>query len=262
MEEIYIDYKNNKVRFLINSVEQSDFVVCMMHGRGDYSESYVEFSNFLKENKISSMIVDLIGHGKSSGKRGVVRKFDDYIEQTRMLEDLAKEKFPSAKIIFLGLSLGGNIILSSVRESRIHPYKVIVLAPWISLVRKLKGYEILYARILKTVNPEYTIATNNDFKIDSNKSTLRHNRINGTILWGAYFNGMKLMKNSLKNKMPILLIHSKGDLTTDYNASKKFSEINPNVQLVSLESNEHGLFWGANKKEVMSTILSFILEKP
>jgi alpha-beta hydrolase superfamily lysophospholipase len=60
-------------------------VVCLVHGLGEHSGRYAQWSELLNQCGYVVLTYDLRGHGKSAGKRGHVSSFDDYLKDTDLL---------------------------------------------------------------------------------------------------------------------------------------------------------------------------------
>jgi alpha-beta hydrolase superfamily lysophospholipase len=57
--------------------------LAIVHGYGDHAGRYAEFMAWLAERGVACHAFDLRGHGRSTGSRGYVRKWDDYLDDLR-----------------------------------------------------------------------------------------------------------------------------------------------------------------------------------
>lgn len=62
------------------SKEQPEAVVAFVHGHGDHCRRYDEWFSKLTNRNIAVLSFDYRGHGRSQGRRGVIRRFDDLTE--------------------------------------------------------------------------------------------------------------------------------------------------------------------------------------
>jgi len=69
----------------------------------------------LNANDIAVVAVDLRGHGKTLGKRGVIRHYDDFRADIAALMESATGFYPDAPLILYGHSMGGGIVLDYAR---------------------------------------------------------------------------------------------------------------------------------------------------
>lgn len=80
----------------------------VVHGYFEHSGRYRELALALLDGGIATTAVDLRGHGRSGGRRGLVRRFEDYHDDLRAA--LATITTESPRFV-LGHSLGGLIVL-------------------------------------------------------------------------------------------------------------------------------------------------------
>lgn len=85
-------------------------IVQIVHGLGEYSTRYKNVIDVLVPAGYIIYASDLRGHGKSEGTRGFVNKFDIYVEDQKIFNDLIREKESEKLPIFLlGHSMGSII---------------------------------------------------------------------------------------------------------------------------------------------------------
>jgi len=81
----------------------------IVHGGGDHSGRHAETADRLVGAGYAVHALDLPGHGKSSGKRGHIRHFEDYLSSVRVFVQEVSGQCSGQKPILLGHSLGGLI---------------------------------------------------------------------------------------------------------------------------------------------------------
>jgi lysophospholipase len=107
----------------------------LVHGLGEHSGRYHDFSRGLAEVGIMVLAFDLRGHGRSQGPRGDVGAFPHFLQDLLVAEELLDRLAPSGLPRFLmGHSLGGLICLRRLQVFR-GPYAGSILsAPWLATV--------------------------------------------------------------------------------------------------------------------------------
>jgi len=87
-------------------------IIC--HGAGEYKENYLEMGDYLTEQGIAVLVMDLYGHGESTGPRHVIniQKWVGDIQASVDFLTSQKEIDPS-RISAFGLSSGGTAILEA-----------------------------------------------------------------------------------------------------------------------------------------------------
>src|SRR2546421_196062 len=96
--------------------ENSTATLVVTHGLGEHSECYNRLAEGIRELPIEMIAWDLRGHGRSEGKRGVVRKFSDYCEDLVHFLNFIKKHNEKKSIYLLGHSMGGLINSLTVIE--------------------------------------------------------------------------------------------------------------------------------------------------
>ncbi|GIX40617.1 MAG: hypothetical protein KatS3mg129_0350 [Leptospiraceae bacterium] len=114
IEFISLDNKTKLVGTFWESNPNNPWIL-WIHGFAEHRLRYNEFANYLNQNKINFFCFDLRGHGDSSGKRGLILDFNDYLDD---VESAIKEISKKTKEIFIaGHSMGG-LILGRFLETR------------------------------------------------------------------------------------------------------------------------------------------------
>lgn len=115
----------------------------VVHGQGEQSHRYLHFPHYLESCYDIVAAIDLPGHGETSGVRGHIENFSQYVDAlVNGIEDF-KSTFPGPIDLF-GHSLGGLVVLSALKDRPPLPIKkVVVSAPLLELampVPKLKKF--------------------------------------------------------------------------------------------------------------------------
>ena len=100
-------------------------IVC--HGAGEYKENYVEMGSFLTKKGIAVLVMDLYGHGESSGVRHVV-DIKRWVNDIRACCDYlcSRSEIDPNRICGFGLSSGGTAILEcALIETRLRSLVVL-----------------------------------------------------------------------------------------------------------------------------------------
>jgi len=132
--------------------------VAIVHGLGDHSGRWERVGRTLQGRGFSAYALDLPGHGRSEGKRGHVRSWDDYrLALTRWMESLRSED-GSRRWALLGHSLGALIALDWA-ERNPGPVDALVLsAPPFELSMRPDAIKVHAARILGLLWPGFSQA--------------------------------------------------------------------------------------------------------
>jgi len=85
------------------------------HGMAEHGERYENFANFLCENGYAVFLNDHIGHGKSVASDADLGYFGErdgwlsFINDAKLLTDIARAEYPDKPVVFFGHSMGSFI---------------------------------------------------------------------------------------------------------------------------------------------------------
>jgi alpha-beta hydrolase superfamily lysophospholipase len=86
----------------------------IIHGYGEHSGRYAHFMRWIAGAGIASEAIDLRGHGLSTGRRGFVGQWDEYLEDVRAFLNAPRDV--SLPTFILGHSHGG--LITAAEEER------------------------------------------------------------------------------------------------------------------------------------------------
>ena len=98
--------------------DQPQAVLIIAHGLGDHSGRYGNHVNYFVPRGYALYGFDARGHGRSSGIRGYVDRFDRYVEDIDRRAAEARSDWPGTPLFLFGHSLGSLMALSYARQ---HP---------------------------------------------------------------------------------------------------------------------------------------------
>ena len=87
-------------------------VVVLSHGLGEYARRYDHVAERFAEAGLVTYALDHRGHGRSGGKRMLVRDVSEYTADFDTLVGIATREHPGLKCIVLGHSMGGGIVFA------------------------------------------------------------------------------------------------------------------------------------------------------
>ena len=93
------------------TVDAPRAVVSLVHGFGEHCGRYEELAAELVANRIAVVGVDLRGHGKTVGPRGVAQSYDHLHEDLKTLLQQTAAFYPAVPHFLFGHSMGGGLVL-------------------------------------------------------------------------------------------------------------------------------------------------------
>ncbi len=82
-------------------------VLAIVHGAGEHSGRYQRFAEHFVALGYAVAALDLPGHGRSGGIRGVMSSLDDCMSEIQAWHQRTKQAYPDRPIVLLGHSMGG-----------------------------------------------------------------------------------------------------------------------------------------------------------
>ena len=130
--------------------------VGIVHGLGDHSGRWQRVGETLRNRGFSAYALDLPGHGRSEGKRGHVKSWDDYRNAlTRWTEELRREG-PERRWALLGHSLGGLIALDWADRNPGRVDALVLSAPPFELSLRPDAIKVHAARLIGALWPGFS----------------------------------------------------------------------------------------------------------
>ncbi len=84
-------------------------LILVVHGASEHSGRYQHFAEHFVNGGYAVVAFDNIGHGRSEGTPGYVRRFSDFVDTLDIFQKQVSQDFPDVPQILLGHSMGGLI---------------------------------------------------------------------------------------------------------------------------------------------------------
>jgi alpha-beta hydrolase superfamily lysophospholipase len=211
--------------------------------------------------------LDLPGHGKSEGRRGVISGFAMLHEMLDILISSCRKTFPGVPLYLYGHSLGGGIVIDYILRKDPRIDGAIVTSPWLRLSFEPPRAKLVLAAIMKNILPGLvqpsglnTGHLSHDRQVidNYNADPLVHDRISVGLFHSAMAAASRSLHNASLLKRPMVLIHGSDDMITSPEGSRRFASGNPLVNLRIWEGGYHELHNESFRDEVFEYIVSWI----
>ena len=249
------------------SVDSPKAVMALVHGFGEHSGRYAHMAAHLNANDIAVVAVDLRGHGKTPGKRGVIRNYDDFRADIAALMESATGFYPDTPLILYGHSMGGGIVLDYGLGHQ-DDLPIIASAPLITLTQPLAAPLRLIIKIMGVLNPNGSMKQPIDGTKISNLASeqeaymadpLNHGTMGFRLGHAIIKTGETIAKQAATWDRPLLLLHSKADQLTGFDGSSDFAKAAKRTAFHAFESPQHEMHNDASRDEVYTRMTDFIL---
>ncbi|MBI5365615.1 MAG: lysophospholipase [Planctomycetes bacterium] len=131
----------------------------IVHGRGEHGGRYDEVARQIAGSGVAVAALDLRGFGRAGGRRGVVDRFEDYLDDLEdALHYLAGAAPEAKKLLLFGHSFGALVVLRFVQarggwKGRA-PDGLVLSGPFVAKREPVTGLKLLIVRALGRFAPD------------------------------------------------------------------------------------------------------------
>jgi len=244
-------------------------VVVLSHGFGEHARRYDHVAQRFGEAGLITFALDHRGHGRSGGKRVVVRDISEYTGDFHHLVGIATAEYPELPRVVLGHSMGGGIVFAYGVE---HPddYKLMVLSGPAVDARSQVGLPLaLAAKVLGSIlpglpaeslpfdavsrDPEVVAAYNAD-------PLVYHGKVPAGVGKVLIEVGETMPQRAAAITAPLLVVHGEDDKLVPVAGSRKLVECvgSSDVALKVYPELYHEVFNEPEKAVVLGDVVSWI----
>lgn len=270
--DFHVELKNGQMlKGVIRSPgENAAALIIFVHGLGEHIQRYDYWSGlFLRENMAFAGL-DLPGHGRSEGRRGMIRSYSVLHEMINVLLETAGKTFPGVPVWLYGHSMGGAIVLDYVLKCNPAIKGAIVTSPWLRLAFAPSKSKVLFAKGINRIFPGLvqpngleTIHLSHDETIIEkyNKDPLVHDKISVSLFTGTMKAAAYALRHASDLKIPVLIIHGNKDMICSPEGSREFADKSPMAELKIWDGGFHELHNETFRDEVFRYIVNWMKMK-
>lgn len=241
--------------------------MALVHGFGEHSGRYSPMANHLADNGIQVVALDLRGHGRSDGKRGRVRSYDDFRADLDTLLTHAKalHEGVNGPLVLFGHSMGGGVVLDYGLRNSKEVDGIIASAPLIVMAEPPAPILEKIVRGLAKMLPNGAIKQPIvGEKISTLKSeqdayvadALNHGEVGLKLAVEMVDTGQTIADGVSRWSLPLLILHSEDDQLTDFPASKAFAE-QSGAEFIPFKGVAHEMHNDTSRPRVYRALLDF-----
>jgi alpha-beta hydrolase superfamily lysophospholipase len=245
--------------------------VNLMHGLGEHCGRYAHLAAHLNSHGISVASLDQHGHGRTQGKRGVVKGFPVMRGNVDALIAYGMEQAPDLPQFLMGHSMGGGIVLDYGFENPNAPIKAIIAqAPFIEPVDAVPGALISVMKVLRKIAPNMALKA----KLDPSKITtlkdeqdkyfadpLNHTSLGTALGIDMIAAGKSTAARAGSFPFDLLITHGTDDKLTQFKASQTFASKEPRAKFIAYEGCGHEVHNDFRRDRVYADLSTWILER-
>ena len=241
--------------------------IILVHGLGEHIGRYSLLIKKLNDEGIALTAVDLPGHGRSDGKRGVIKSYSLIHEMIDTLCHEFQKTFPGVPLFLYGQSLGGGMVLEYLISAKPDLRGAVAMSPWLSLSFEPSRAKKILAGIMKSilpslVQPSGLVADHLSHDRSAVEKYVRdplvHDRISVSLFHNAVSAGRFTLENASSIQIPVLLMHGSEDQITSPDGSRQVASKSNLAEIKIWEGGYHELLNEPFGEEVYLYILSWI----
>jgi alpha-beta hydrolase superfamily lysophospholipase len=202
--------------------------VAFLHGYGDHSGRHLHFLQWLAERGVAGHAIDFRGHGRSPGRRGYIRRWEEYLEDLQaLMADL-----PSGPPVFIvGHSHGGLIAAAAAVREQIRVTGYVLTSPFFRSALSVPLYKVLVARMIDPIVPWMQFGSDLSQDLMTGDEAMRADGNADALMLRAatprwYFTTGRIQREVLRDagqfSSPLLILFGGSDPIADLGAARQF----------------------------------------
>ena len=244
-------------------------VVVLSHGLGEYARRYDHVAQRFGEDGLVTYALDHRGHGRSDGKRMLVRDIGEYTADFDTMVGIARREYPALKCVVLGHSMGGGIVFAYGVE-RPDNYDLMVLsAPAVASQDLVNPLMAFAAKGLGVVLPGLPVQELDVDAISRDPAVVAayksdplvyHGRVPAGIGRALLQVGETMPRRAPALHAPLLVVHGSDDRLIPVDGSRRLVECvgSTDVELKVYPGLYHEVFNEPERDQVLDDVVSWI----
>jgi alpha-beta hydrolase superfamily lysophospholipase len=247
-------------------------VVVLSHGLGEYARRYDHVAQRFGEAGLVTYALDHRGHGRSGGKRMLVRDITEYTGDFDTLVGIAKREHPALKCIVLGHSMGGGIVFAYGVE-RPDNYDLMVLSgPAVAAQDLVHPAMALVAKGLGALVPGLPVQELDESLISRDPAVVEAYRTDPLVYHGRVPAGVGRALLQVGETMPqrapaltapLLVVHGSDDGLIPVDGSRRLVDCvgSTDVELKVYPGLYHEVFNEPERNQVLDDVVAWITKR-
>ena len=209
--------------------------LAIAHGLGEHVGCYRHIVESLGASApLEAVGFDFRGHGRSPGRRGVVRSYEDLTLDLRACLAFIEREQPGKPIVLLGHSNGGLVALKMLLEHPNSAVRALLLSnPMLRVAVQVPIWKLALGRFLRATAPGFTLSAalpkgylTRDLSLIPGRADdpLRHTRSSPNLYFGMVENGETVLSRAGEIRISTFLILGGADPVVDSRAGREFFE--------------------------------------
>ncbi len=247
-------------------------VVVLSHGLGEYARRYDHVAQRFGDAGLVTYALDHRGHGRSGGKRMLVRHISEYTADFDTLVRIATREHHGLKCVVLGHSMGGGIVFAYGVE-RPDNYDMMVLsAPAVAAQELVSPLMVVAAKVLGVLVPGLPVQELDVAAISRDPAVVQaynddplvyHGKVPAGVGRALLEVGETMPQRAPALTAPLLVVHGSDDRLIPVDGSRRLVECvgSTDVELKVYPGLYHEVFNEPERDQVLGDVVSWILKR-
>ena len=245
--------------------------VVFVHGFDAHCGLYRPLGARLAAQGYTAVLYDGRGHGRSTGRRGHVARFEEYGSDLAAVLAHARATFPGPSIA-MGHSQGGLVVLDALIRAVITPDRVVLAAPWLGLAMPVplfkRALSPVFARLWPTLTMGNGLRAADISRNPALEEIRAHDPLIHHVATARWFEEvlrtqLRIRTSTPALRVPTLVLVAGQDRIVSSDATMAFIQTaGPAVAVRRYEAAYHDLFIEPEQEQVLADILAWLRAPP
>lgn len=246
----------------------------LLHGYGEHCRAYEELADFLAARGVTTCAFDARGHGRSSGQRGYVGGFQQYVDDLGRFLRLTSQRLPGRPITLVGHSNGGLTVVRALQRGvPVGVDRVVLVSPMLQVHESRRQVPDWVASALSRCLGRLPLRSNvsaHELNSDPVGAVKRaadpwvHRWATPRWYWSMTREAGQAMREVDRLTLPTLVIYGGRDSLTDPAAVRRFYELlpAPDKRLIVRPGALHEVLHGRGRRALYAQIAAWAWRAP
>jgi alpha-beta hydrolase superfamily lysophospholipase len=261
-----------RLRWRAWSHKSPKLAVAVAHGLGDHSGRYDRLARALNRREFSCYAVDFRGAGQSSGRRGHVSRWQQWVDDYAAFWELVEKEASGVEVVPMGHSFGGVVVASALVRGAIAPRRFVLSNPAFRPASVAPAWKMKLGRVASGLFPALTMSNGVEAALISRdpqqvtayrEDPLVHDRISSRTFTEWVAASGEALERAGEITAPLLLILSEGDRIIDPAGGREFAErVTGESTVRTYRGRYHEPFNDLGAEEVFSDLAAWLDRPP